>query len=123
MKILVIDDSPTARREISAIVEELGYECVEAVDGIEALSMIRTHEGIGLALCDINMPERDGLKLIRVVSQDENLTPPPFIMVTTEMGHDLMKKAKSFGAKGWVVKPIDREALVGLTKKYCKPAA
>ena len=85
MKLLVVDDSSTMRRIIKNTLQRLGYEDIlEAEHGVEAWQIMDTTEGIQVLITDWNMPEMNGLDLVKKVRSDERYTSIPIIMVTTE---------------------------------------
>jgi two-component system, chemotaxis family, chemotaxis protein CheY len=116
-KVLVVDDSRTIRTQIGLLLGQAGYQVVEAEDGLEGLSAIGLHRDIAMVICDVNMPNMDGLEMLAALkSQRENSALPVF-MLTTEGQSELIAKAKRCGAKGWIVKPFKPEQLVAVVKK------
>jgi len=112
-KALVVDDSRTIRRIISKILIELGYEVGEAGNGLEALEVLKTDEsGIKLVLADWNMPEMNGLDLVKQLRLDPDLRSVKVLMVTTETEMDQMASALEAGANEYVMKPFTKEILI-----------
>jgi two-component system chemotaxis response regulator CheY len=111
-KALVVDDSRTIRTILRRILLELGYEVCEAADGKQALAVIDA-EGmaVSLVLTDWNMPEMDGLALLKRLRQNPNLTSLKIIMVTTETELDRMVSALEAGANEYVMKPFTKDIL------------
>src|SRR4029450_13071868 len=84
MKILTVDDFSTMRRIIRNMLRQLGYtNIVEAEDGVEALSLLR-REKVDFVISDWNMPNMNGLDLLKAIRADANLKPIPFLLVTAE---------------------------------------
>ena len=111
MKILVVDDSVTMRRIIMNSLKSAGYtDLVEAGHGIEALANM---EGIELVLTDWNMPEMDGLTFVKELKKSDVYKDIPIIMITTEGGKSEVVEALKQGVNNYVVKPFDKETLVG----------
>lgn len=112
-KVLVVDDSRTIRTIIRRILIELGYEVCEAGNGIEALKVIEA-EGtvVKLVLADWNMPEMNGLELLRRLRQDPGLASLKIVMVTTETEMDHMASALEAGADEYIMKPFTKDILV-----------
>ena len=106
MKFLVIDDFPTMRRIVRNLLKELGYSNVEeAEDGMDALSKLR--EGsFDFVVSDWNMPNLDGLEMLKQIRQDDQLKHLPVLMVTAEAKKENIIEAAQAGASGYVVKPF-----------------
>ncbi|GAB0148129.1 response regulator [Marichromatium sp. PS1] len=108
-RILVIDDAATVRLYHRSILEELGFEVTEAVNGLEALE--RVAEGdFDLYLVDINMPKLDGYGFLREL-RGKDMPQAPAIMVSTEAGANDQKLAFLSGANLYIVKPVRPERL------------
>ena len=108
-KALVVDDSKTIRMIIRRILIELGYEVLEAANGVEALRVIKVEKTqVELVLADWNMPEMNGLDLLKGLRQDPELASLKVIMVTTETEIDQMESALAAGANEYVMKPFNR---------------
>jgi two-component system chemotaxis response regulator CheY len=114
-KVLVVDDSVTIRQQVAAALLSGGFEIVEAIDGEDALSKLRATKDLALVLCDVNMPRMNGLDLLDAANKAAFGV--PFVMLTTEGQPDLIARAKSSGAKGWIVKPFKPELLVAAVRK------
>ena len=114
-KLLVVDDSVTIRQQVAAALGPAGFEIVEAIDGEDALSKLRVTKDLALVLCDVNMPRLNGLDLLDAANKQGFSV--PFVMLTTEGQPDLIARAKSSGAKGWIVKPFKPELLVAAVRK------
>jgi len=113
-KALVVDDSKTIRMIIRRILIELGYEVLEAANGVEALRVIKVEKTqVELVLADWNMPEMNGLDLLKGLRQDPELASLKVIMVTTETEIDQMESALAAGANEYVMKPFTRDILRG----------
>jgi len=122
MRVLVVDDSSIIRRVVEQILEVLGHEAVAAADGADALETLRSVEDIGLILLDWNMPEMSGIEFLRSVKADPDLQGIPVIMLTTESERRKMIEAIEAGAKHYLTKPFQPEALA--TKiLQCVPGA
>ena len=113
-RVMVVDDSATVRQEVAAVLAPEGFEMVEAIDGEDGLKKLGERE-ISLVLCDVNMPKLNGLDLLAAANAAGFAV--PFVMLTTEGQPELIAKAKSLGAKGWIVKPFKSDLLVMAVKK------
>ncbi len=112
MKILSADDSSMIRRVIRGAVEMVGHELLEAKDGKEALEVLEKHQDIGLILLDWNMPNLDGLSVLKAVKADSRISHIPVVMVTTEVERSKVVEAIKAGAKNYVMKPFAQSDLV-----------
>ena len=114
-RILVVDDSPTIRYQVSLVLREAGFDTVEATDGIEGLATLARTSGTAMIICDVNMPRMDGLEMVETLRKTGNQV--PIVMLTTEGQPSLVKRAQNAGAKGWIVKPFRTEILLAAVKK------
>ena len=111
MKILIVDDSSTMRKIVMRTLRQAGYdgaEIEEAGDGVEALEKFKGG-GVDLIFSDVNMPNMNGLDLVKEVRSGNGDV--PIVMVTTEGGQDSMDEAMKLGANGYVVKPFTPDKL------------
>lgn len=109
MKILLVDDSRTIRNIQKNTLAGMGYTDVdEAADGIEALAQLDKQRP-DLVLVDWNMPNMDGITLIRKVRETDKTL--PMIMVTTEAEKSRVMEALKAGVNNYVVKPFTAETL------------
>jgi len=111
MLAMVIDDSRAMRAILRRIVTELGFDCVEAGDGQEALDTIRGGEVPDLCLVDWNMPVLDGLSFIQAVRGTAELRHITLMMVTTEGEQAQIVRALAAGAHEYVIKPFTPDAI------------
>lgn len=111
IKILVVDDFPTMRRIVRNLLKELGFENVdEAEDGQIALEKLRNSR-FELVVSDWNMPNLDGLEMLKQIRADPDLTKMPVLMVTAEAKKENIIAAAQAGASGYVVKPFTAATL------------
>ena len=112
MKLLVVDDSSTMRRIIKNTLQRLGYEDIlEAEHGVEALEQLDKIEGINVLITDWNMPEMNGLDLVKKTRADARYKDIPIIMVTTEGGKAEVITALKAGVNNYIVKPFTPQVL------------
>ena len=112
-KVLVVDDSKTIRMILRRILKEIGFEVCEAENGVEALKVIAVeNDAVSLILADWNMPEMNGLELLRTVRKRPELRPVKVVMVTTEAEMTHMTAALQEGADEYVMKPFTKDILV-----------
>ncbi len=111
IKVLVVDDFPTMRRIIRNLLKQIGYNSIEeAEDGIQALAMLRKG-GVGLIVSDWNMPNMEGIDLLRIVRKDASLKDIAFLMVTAEAEKERVIEAIKSGVDNYIVKPFTAETL------------
>lgn len=115
--ILVIDDSRTARQQVAAALADPAYRVVEAVDGRDGLEKLSAHADAALVICDLNMPNMNGLEMLLEIKRTQPGFATPFVMLTTEAQLELIQQAKHAGAKGWIVKPFKPHLFLGAVKK------
>ncbi len=110
-KILVVDDSATIRRIIKNTLEKIGYsEVIEAENGIDALTKLKEGDII-LVLTDWNMPEMDGITLVKSIRASDKFGTVPIIMVTTEAEKNEVMEALQLGVNDYIVKPFTPDIL------------
>jgi two-component system, chemotaxis family, chemotaxis protein CheY len=110
-KFLVVDDFSTMRRIVRNLLKELGYADVdEAEDGVQALQKLRS-EKFDFVVTDWNMPNMDGLDLLKAIRADATLSSLPILMVTAEAKKENIIAAAQAGASGYVVKPFTAATL------------
>lgn len=120
LNVLIVDDSAAIRKILQRVLRQtevpLG-EILEAGDGVEALSLLKTQQ-VGLVLSDVNMPNMDGLQLLAEIRNTESLKTVPVLMITTEGSQTKVMEALNLGASGYVRKPFTaeqiKEKLVGV---------
>ena len=112
-KALVVDDSRAVRMILTRTLQEIGYEVCEASNGREALEVIEAEKAtVTLVLADWNMPEINGLDLLKRLRQDPQLAALVVIMVTSENELDHMVAALEAGANEYVMKPFTKDILL-----------
>ncbi len=114
--IMTVDDSASVRLMVKFTLAELGFEIIEAVDGIDALRKIEKMP-VHMLITDINMPELDGISLVRKVREIPACKFIPSIMLTTESQEEKKREGKKAGATGWIVKPFRPDQLVAVVRK------
>ncbi len=111
MKILIVDDFSTMRRIIKNLLKQLGYENIEeAEDGAQALSKLKSND-FSFVISDWNMPNMDGLELLKNLRSDDSLKDIPVLMVTAEAEKEKVVTAIQSGVNNYIVKPFTQEVL------------
>ncbi len=112
LKLLVVDDSSTMRRIIKNTLSRLGYEDVlEGEDGLQGWAALNENPNVGMLITDWNMPEMNGLELVKKVRADSRFAELPIIMVTTEGGKAEVITALKAGVNNYIVKPFTPQVL------------
>ncbi len=114
--ILAVDDSGSMRQMVSFTLKSAGYDVIEAVDGNDALSKAKSSK-VDLVVTDVNMPNKDGISLIKDLRDLPDYKFTPMLMLTTESGMDKKQLGKAAGATGWIVKPFNPDQLLKTVKK------
>ncbi len=115
--VLVVDDSVSMRQMVSFTLTGAGYEVVEAGDGKEAVDKLNGEAKPNLVITDPNMPNMDGIALIKAVRGMAAHKFTPILMLTTESSDAKKKEGQGAGATGWVVKPFNPEQMLATIKK------
>ena len=115
-KILAVDDSASMRQMVSFTLKGAGHEVVEACDGVEALTEAKKGK-VDLVLTDVNMPNMDGITLIKELRTLPSYKFVPILTLTTESGMDKKTEGRNAGATGWIVKPFSPDQLLATIKK------
>lgn len=114
--ILAVDDSASMRQMVSFTLKGAGFDVVEAVDGVDALSKAKGQK-FDLVISDVNMPNMDGLTLIKELRSTPGFQYTPMLMLTTESSSDKKMEGKAAGATGWIVKPFNPDQLLATINK------
>lgn len=114
--IMTVDDSSSVRQMVAFTLKGAGYGVIEAEDGRDALVKA---DGVGLhmVLTDLNMPNMDGIELIKNLRAKQAYKFIPIIMLTTESQESKKQAGRSAGATGWIVKPFKPDQLLAVIKK------
>jgi two-component system chemotaxis response regulator CheY len=113
--ILAVDDSASVRQMVKFTLSEAGYAVIEAVDGQDALTKLGNP--VNLVITDLNMPNLDGIGLVRKVRANPACKGLPIIMLTTESQESRKQEGKAAGATGWIVKPFTKEQMLAVVKR------
>lgn len=114
--ILTVDDFASIRMTTKITLTNAGYSVTEAVDGQDGLNKAKAGN-FDLIVTDLNMPNMNGLDMIRALRQSPAHTGIPIIFLTTESDAEIKNQAKAAGATGWITKPFDPEQLVKIARK------
>lgn len=115
-KVLTIDDSSSLRQMVAFTLKSAGYEVLEAVDGKDGLTKAKG-QIVDLVLTDQNMPNMDGLAVIKSLRALPQYRSTPILMLTTESSDSIKAEGRAAGATGWLVKPFDPNKLLEVVRK------
>jgi len=116
--IMTVDDSASVRQMVAFTLKNAGYGVIEAVDGKDAVSKLKG--SIDMVVTDLNMPNMDGIQLIRAIRAQAAYKFIPIIMLTTESQSGKKQEGKDAGATGWIVKPFKPEQLLTVVQKVLR---
>lgn len=114
--IMVVDDSTSLRQVVNLTLSGAGYAVIEASDGRDALAKANGQK-IHLFISDLNMPNMDGIELVRELKASPAFRFTPIIMLTTESGADKKAAGQAAGAKAWVTKPFQPAQMLAAVAK------
>ena len=117
--VMVIDDSASFRTVVTLALKRVGYTVIEAGDGRDAVRKLDA-QPIDLIVCDVNMPEMDGISFVRHVRGTVKHRQTPVIMLTTETSDAKKQAGRAVGANAWITKPFQPSKLVELVGSYFK---
>jgi two-component system chemotaxis response regulator CheY len=111
MRALIVDDSRFIRQYMRQLLESMGQNCEEAVDGFEALRMLRGALSFDFMLLDVNMPGMSGLECVKQLREAGLQPAMKVMMVTTEADNSYICQALEYGADEFLMKPFTPESL------------
>lgn len=117
--ILIVDDSASMRQLVAFTLQDAGFSVTQAVDGMDALTKSAPTKA-DMVITDLNMPNMDGIELIRQLRAKPEYKFTPIVMLTTESQDSKKQEGRQAGASGWIVKPFTPEQLVGVVKKFIR---
>lgn len=118
--IMVVDDAASVRQVVSITLKSAGYDVVEACDGKDALNKLNGQK-LHLIICDVNMPNLDGIGFVKELKMSAQHRFMPVIMLTTESEEAKKKEGQAAGARAWIVKPFQPAQLLNAVAKLCLP--
>jgi len=115
-RILAVDDSASMRQMVGITLTGAGYQVEQAADGCEALE-IAGKQRFDLVITDVNMPNMDGITLVRELRNLPTYKYVPLLVLTTEATTERKQQGKAAGATGWLVKPFNPDRLLATIAK------
>ena len=118
--ILIVDDSSSVRTVLRASLKGAGYKVIEGVDGEDAIAKLDGQK-VHLIISDVNMPNMNGIEMVRQIRQMPDYRLTPICMLTTESGKDKMVEGREAGARAWIVKPFQPPELLDAVSRLVLP--
>ena len=115
--VLAVDDSSTMRMAVSMVLKSQGYEVTTANDGKEALEKMRSGTRFNLIITDLNMPNVDGISLIKEARRMVRYDSTPIVVLTTETDAATIAAGREAGANDWIAKPFKPQNLIDVISK------
>ncbi|MEK6790955.1 MAG: response regulator [Deltaproteobacteria bacterium] len=117
--VMIVDDSASIRQVVNLTLRKVGYNVIEASDGEDALKKL-VGAKVNLVVCDVNMPNMDGITFLRSLKSSSAHRFTPVIMLTTESQEAKKQEGRLAGAKAWVVKPFKPEQMLEAIAKLMR---
>ncbi len=114
--IMTVDDSASIRQMIAFMLKSEGYDVIEAEDGVDALAKLEERTA-DLILTDLNMPNMNGIELIKNLRTNDTYRFTPIMLLTTVSQEEKKLEGKRAGATGWIVKPFNSDQLSACIRK------
>ncbi len=120
-KILIVDDSSTLRASVEFTLTDNGHEVLQAEDGKKGLEVLKNckENDIAMIITDINMPNMDGITMIKEIKKT-SFKFTPILVMTTEAEESKKAEGKEAGASGWLIKPFKPDQLIGVVSRFVK---
>lgn len=115
--VMIVDDSPTILMSMETILSRAGFGVIKARSGEEAVRSLDGGARPSLVITDLNMGAMNGIELIRTMRQMAPTRFTPILMLTTESAMEKRQEARSAGATGWIVKPVQPDDLLAVVKQ------
>ena len=116
---LVVDDSASMRQLVSFTIKDAGFDVLVAENGKDALGKLGSSK-VDMVITDLNMPEMDGIELIKQLRSNATHKFTPIVMLTTESEESKKQEGKQAGASAWIEKPFSPVKLLDVVKKFVK---
>lgn len=115
--VMIVDDSPTILMSMESMLARAGFGVVKARSGEEAVRTLQDGARPNLVITDLNMAAMNGIELIRAMRQMPGTRFTPILMLTTESAMEKRQEARSAGATGWIVKPVQPDDLLAVVRQ------
>jgi len=116
--VLLADDSMSVRRLAQHLLQTHGYRVATAADGLEALQLLEEGHTPALLIVDVEMPDMDGMELLRRMRADARFQHLPVVMLTAHAAGPVSQKAIDMGAQAFLTKPYSPQELLAQVRRY-----
>jgi two-component system chemotaxis response regulator CheY len=116
---LVVVDCVSIRQMVTFTLQSAGFTTIEGSNGVEALSAT-ANKSVDLVVTDLNMPQMDGITLVKELRKRPSFKFTPILLLTTESQESKKQEGKAAGATGWMVKPFQPDQLLSVVNKVVK---
>ncbi len=116
---LIVDDSASMRQLVAFTIKDAGFDVLLAENGKDALDKL-DRAPVDMVITDLNMPEMDGITLIRELRGRSSYKFVPIVMLTTESQEVKKQEGRAAGASGWIVKPFSPSKLMDVVRKFVR---
>ena len=117
--ILIVDDCSTTRKIIASYLKGAGYNTITAANGVEAIEKLVTTK-VDFIITDLNMPQMDGIELLKWIRSNTTFKDLPLVILTTEQDDLIRAKGMSIGASAFLTKPITKELLINEVREIAE---
>jgi two-component system chemotaxis response regulator CheY len=122
MRVLIVDDSRAVRNFVKAALKSVPETTIDEVDsGFEAFRML-ARDSFDVLITDINMPDINGLELIRFVKKSARHTSTKILVITTQTTERMREKVEELGVDGFIQKPFEPETIIAAVLSFTKHA-
>ena len=118
--IMIVDDSASLRQVVGISLRSAGYDVLEGADGADALKKL-TGQKVHLIISDVNMPNMDGISMVKEIKKLPAYKFTPIVMLTTESADAKKSEGQAAGAKAWMLKPFNPPQLLAVVQKLVLP--
>jgi two-component system chemotaxis response regulator CheY len=108
------------RQMVGLTLQSAGHDVIIAVDGVDGLAKATTGAPVDLVITDVNMPNMDGMTLVRELRRLPQYLGVPVLVLTTEASMEKKQEGRNAGATGWIVKPFDPDRLLATIDKVLR---
>jgi len=117
-RVLTVDDCRTMREMVAMTLRNAGFHVMQADDGVNALKVLEDNE-VDIIITDLNMPDMDGLQLVKALRAKPEFKGTPILFLTTRNTDADKQQGQAAGATGWITKPFGPQRLLQVVNRVC----